>query len=147
MEKIIDLFNLKENFKFLDIGCAKGFLMYDILGINHKIDVFGLDISDYAKKNAMNEVKDKILIGNCKNLPFENNFFDCVVSINTVHNLELDECKDAIREIQRVSNGRAFIQVDAYRDDGELDLFKEWMLTAKTYLKPGQWKKLLTYSI
>ena len=36
--------------------------------------------------------------------------------------------KKAIKEIQRVSSGNAFIQVDAYRNENELEIFKDWML-------------------
>ena len=56
--------------------------------------------------------------------------------------LNLDDCKNAISEIQRVSNGKAFIQVDAYRDESELSIFKDWMLTAQTYLRPEEWMTL-----
>ena len=138
-KRIVDVFKLSNNSKFLDVGCAKGFLMYDLYNLNKNIQVKGIDISNYAKNNAPDEIKKNILINNCNFLPFEDNQFDCVVSINTVHNLELEKCKKAISEIQRVSNGNAFIQVDAYRNDEELELFKDWMLTAKTYLKPEEW--------
>jgi ubiquinone/menaquinone biosynthesis C-methylase UbiE len=138
-KKIIKLFNLKNDSNFLDIGCAKGFLLFDLYNINPNINLHGLDISEYAKANAHKEIKDKISIGNCVNLKYQDNYFNGLVSINTVHNLELDDCVKAIKEIQRVSNGNAFIQVDAYRNDAELRLFKDWMLTAKTYLKPEEW--------
>lgn len=141
-KKIINIFELKNNSKFLDVGCAKGFLMYDLLNLNNKIDIFGIDISNYAKNNSFEIIRPKIQIGNCVELDYPDNYFDCVVSINAVHNLELDECKKAIKEIQRVSNGKSFIQVDAYRNDEELSIFKDWMLTAKTYLKPDEWLKL-----
>ena len=141
-KKIIELFKLKNNSNFLDVGCAKGFLMYDLYNLNNKINIYGLDISEYAKENSVELIKNKILTYNCKHLPFDDNYFDCVVSINTVHNLEYSECKEAIKEIQRVSNGRAFLQVDAYRNNDELELFKDWMLTAKTYLKPNEWINL-----
>jgi len=138
-KKLVNLFSLKEHSKFLDIGCAKGFLLYDLHFANPLIDLYGLDISQYAKKNSQIEIQDKIKIGNCKYLNFPTDFFDGVVAINTIHNLEIDDCINAIKEIQRVSGGKAFIQVDAYRDDKELDLFKDWMLTAKTFLKPEEW--------
>ena len=141
-KKLVDIFNLKDGSNFLDVGCAKGYLIYDLYNLNNNINVYGLDISEYAKKNSIEKIRENISIGNCKKLNYENNFFDCVVSINTVHNLDIEECKIAIKEIQRVSNGKAFIQVDAYRNDEELDLFKDWMLTAKTYLKPNEWLKL-----
>ena len=66
---------------------------------------------------------------------FQENYFDAVVSINTIHNLDLDDCKVALKEIQRVSSGKSFIQVDAYRDEEELEIFKDWMLTAKNLFK------------
>jgi len=116
--------------------------MYDLYNINNLISIQGIDISNYAKKNSPIEIRDKIIISNCKSLPFDDNYFDCVVSINTVHNLNLEDCKNAISEIQRISKGNAFIQVDAYRDEAELELFKDWMLTAKTYLKPQEWENI-----
>lgn len=138
-KKIIEIFDLKDHSKFLDIGCAKGFLMFDILDINPKIDVYGIDISQYAKNHSHEVIRNKIIIKNCKKLNFDNNFFDCVVSINTIHNLEYEDCLNSIKEIQRVSDGRAFIQVDSYKTELELQKFKDWMLTAKTFMTPKEW--------
>ena len=137
--KLVSLFSLKKQSKFLDIGCAKGFLLYDLYAVDPLIDLYGLDISEYAKSNSPIEIRDKIIVGNCKHLEFPSGFFNGVVAINTVHNLEINDCINAINEIQRVSNGNAFIQVDAYRNDKELNVFKDWMLTAKTFLKPEEW--------
>ena len=141
-KKIIDIFDLKQGSKFLDVGCAKGFLLYDLYNQINKIELYGIDVSKYAKENAPLEIKNNIITSNCKQLDFKDNYFDAVVSINTIHNLDLDDCKNALREIQRVSGGNAFIQVDAYRDEEELEIFKDWMLTAKTYLKPDEWLDL-----
>ena len=47
------------------------------------------------------------------NLPFKDNEFDYVISINTIHNLPIDNCKTAIKEISRVAKKDAFITVDA----------------------------------
>ena len=113
-----------------------------MLKTNPGIHLQGLEISNYAISCAPEEVKNKIIQGNCKKLDFEKNSFDAVICINTIHNLEMEDCKKAIKEIQRVSSGNAFIQVDAYRNENELEIFKDWMLTAKTYLKPNQWIEL-----
>jgi len=141
-KKIVEIFNLKNGSRFLDIGCAKGFLLYDMYKMNPEIHIRGLEISSYAISCAPKEVKNKIIQGNCKKLDFEKNSFDAVICINTIHNLKIEECKKAIKEIQRVSSGNAFIQVDAYRNESELEIFKDWMLTAKTYLKPNEWIEL-----
>jgi ubiquinone/menaquinone biosynthesis C-methylase UbiE len=140
---IIKKYKLKKNAKVLDIGCAKGFLMHDLLKVSkNKIKVYGLDISSYAKSKAMPIVKKKIKIGNCKKLPFKDNFFDFVISINTIHNLNKEDCINALKEINRVSKGKSFIQVDSYTNKREYKKFLEWMLTAKTFLTPKKWKEI-----
>tara|TARA_A100001015_G_scaffold161354_2_gene179374 strand:- start:325 stop:984 length:660 start_codon:yes stop_codon:yes gene_type:complete len=138
-QKLQNIFNLKDNSKILDIGCAKGFLLYDLKNLNKTFKLHGIDVSNYAKENSIPTIKNNIKISSCETLDYPDNYFDCVVAINTVHNLDYNKCFKSIKEIQRVSGGKAFIQVDAYRNDKELDLFKDWMLTAKTYLKPKEW--------
>ena len=137
--KIIKLFKLKNNSKFLDVGCAKGFLMHDLKVILPRIKIYGIDVSKYAKENSIMNIRKNIKIMKCKNIKYKTNSFDGLVAINVVHNLNLDQCKKSIKEIQRVSNGKAFIQVDAYRDEFEFKILKKWILTAKTYLKPNEW--------
>ena len=137
--RIKEIFSLSDGDNFLDVGCAKGYLMYDIKKLFPKINVYGVDVSKYAKSCADKLISKNISISNCKKLNYDDSFFKCVISINTVHNLERNDCFDSIKEIQRVSGGKAFIQVDAYRNENDLELFKDWMLTAKTYLKPQEW--------
>jgi SAM-dependent methyltransferase len=140
---IIKKYKLKKNSKILDIGCAKGFLMYDLLKVSkNKIKVYGVDISSYAKSKAMPLIRRKIKICNCKKLPFKDNFFDFVISINTLHNLKKADCINSLKEISRVSKGKSFIQVDSYTNKKGYKKFIDWMLTAKTFLIPKKWKEL-----
>ncbi len=98
--------------------------MYDLLKVSkNKIKVYGVDISSYAKSKAMPLIRKKIKICNCKKLPFKDNFFDFVISINTVHNLEKADCINAIKEISRVSKGKAFIQLNSYLDKKKFKKF------------------------
>ena len=138
-KKLVDLFKLKSGSKILDVGCAKGFLLHDLYEINPSFDLHGIEISKYAIDNAKKTIKENIKNISCENLPYPDNYFDCVLAINTIHNLDLSNCIQSIKEIQRVSNGKAFIQVDAYNNDEELQAFKDWMLTAKTFMKPKEW--------
>ena len=71
---------------------------------------------------------------------FENDEFDLVISINTVHNLELDECAQALLEIERVSKRGSFITVDAYRNEEEKKRMFDWNLTAKTIMSENEWE-------
>lgn len=137
--KLVDLFNLKTKSKILDVGCAKGFLLHDLNKIDPSFELHGVEISKYAIKNSQPSVNEFINNYSCEKLLYPDDYFDCVVAINTVHNLKKDQCINSIKEIQRVSGGRAFIQVDAYRNNDELDTFKDWMLTAQTYMKPIEW--------
>ena len=85
-----NFWNIKENNSILDVGCGKGFMLYDFRNIIPEINVRGIDISEYAIENSLPEIKDCLSVANAKNLPFENNSFDYVISINTIHNLEID---------------------------------------------------------
>ena len=106
------------------------------------ISVKGVDISHYAIENCKEQVKNFLQVGDAKELEFNDNQFDYVISINTIHNLELDECKKAIREISRVSRKGSFITVDAFRDSEEQKRMYDWNLTAKTILSVSEWKQL-----
>ncbi|CAM3938846.1 class I SAM-dependent methyltransferase [Pseudoalteromonas byunsanensis] len=134
-------FGLTSDSSLLDVGCAKGFMLYDLQQHIPGIKLHGLDVSQYALDNAKEEVKDLLSLGNAKALPFEDNSFDVVMSINTIHNLDEQECAMALREIERVSRGKSFITVDAYRNDEEKERMLEWALTAKTIMHVDDWKQ------
>ena len=115
----INFWNIKRNDSLLDVGCAKGFMLYDFKQIIPSLEVKGIDISNYAIKNALPEIKSNLLIADAKEIPFEDNSFDHVIAINTIHNLDKDGCKLALKEIERVSKYNAFVTVDAYRNEDE----------------------------
>ena len=49
--------NIRKNSKVLDVGCGKGYLLYEIKKILPKINIYGFDISSYAIKNSKKEWK------------------------------------------------------------------------------------------
>jgi cyclopropane fatty-acyl-phospholipid synthase-like methyltransferase len=135
--EIVDHFKLLPGDRLLDIGCAKGFLVKDLLELG--IDAYGIDVSKYALMNCELEVVGRLHLGSADYLYFPNNSFDAVVSINTLHNLTRENCVRALREMQRLSPGKGFIQVDAYYTDDQKKVFEEWVLTAKYYGYPEEW--------
>lgn len=142
VERFRDHYGLTSKSSVLDVGCAKGFMLHDFMQVIPGIKVAGIDISKYAIDNAMEAVKPFVSIANAKNLPFEDKSFDLVISITTIHNLPLKKCKQAIREVQRVSKKHAFITLDAYRNNLERERMKMWNLTALTYMSVEDWKRL-----
>lgn len=141
VKRFIKFYNLKKKDKILDIGCAKGFLVKDF--IDKGIDAYGIDISRYALSEAPKQIKKKVFLGNAKRIPFNDNTFKLVISINTLHNLNKNDFKVALKEINRVSNKFCFIQIDAYRNEKEKKLFLNWVLTAKTHMFTKDWVKFL----
>ena len=141
-----DYYNLKDESKILDVGCAKGFMLYDFYKLNPNFDLNGIDISKYAIDNSVPEIKNKLQVANATKLPYEDNFFDLVIAINTIHNLDKDECKIALKEISRVSKKNAFITVDAFNNEDEKKRMYAWNLTAKTIMSIKDWKKFFSDS-
>ncbi len=143
-KKIVEHFNLKAGDRVLDIGCAKGFLIKDLLDVCPGLQVQGMEISSYAIENCHPDVQGKIIQGSADVLPFEDGSFQAVLCINVLHNLDRERCLKAVREIERVAGGRSYIQVDAYRNEAERELFMDWVLTAVTFGTPDFWRELFS---
>ena len=139
--KFIEYWNLTKDLSVLDVGCGKGFMLYDLKKAISDIEVQGVDISSYAIENSKEEIKKYLKVADAKELPFEDNSFDVVISINTIHNLDIDECAIALKEISRVSKKYAFVTVDAFRNEEEKKRMFQWNLTAKTILSVSGWIK------
>jgi SAM-dependent methyltransferase len=141
-EDIVKFYSLQSGSRVLDVGCAKGFLVSDLM--DYEVDAFGLDISRYALKNCHPPVIGRLHLGEADLLPFPDNSFDVVLSINTLHNLPRDLLIEALKEINRVSKGNAFIQVDSYRTPEQKKLFEDWVLTAQFHGYPDDWLEVFT---
>jgi len=136
-QDIVDHFGLKKGDKVLDIGCAKGFLVKDLLALG--IDAYGIDVSKYALMNCEPEVVGRLQIGSADDLPFPDGSFDAVLNINSLHNLDRDGCIRGAKEMERLAPGKGFIQVDSYHTQEQKEIFESWVLTAKFYDYPQGW--------
>jgi SAM-dependent methyltransferase len=139
---IVEHFGLTAGSRVLDVGAAKGFLVKDLAIACPGLEAFGLDISAYALAHCEPEVVGRLHLGSADALPFPDDSFDAVISINTLHNLERDRCIVALQELMRVARGGCYVQVDSYRTEAERELFLSWVLTARTHDFPDGWRKL-----
>jgi len=141
VRRIAEHYELAEDVMILDVGCAKGFMLHDFRQFMPNAKLAGLDISQYAVDHAMDSVKDCLTVGCASDLPYDDDSFDLVLSINTVHNLPPEACKRALQEIMRVSRKHAFVTVDAWRTEEEHRRLMKWILTAHTYMSVDDWKQ------
>jgi len=144
VERFRDYYGLTPESGVLDVGCAKGFMLHDLRQVIPGIRVAGVDISQYAIENAMEDVKPFARAADAKELPFPDKSFDLVISITTIHNLPIGECKQALREVMRVSRKHSFITLDSWRNEEERQRMEMWNLTALTYMSVNDWVKLFT---
>jgi len=133
--------DLKSGNSVLDIGCAKGFMLFDLKQKIPGIKVSGIDISEYAINNAKEEVKEFCQVSNATSIPFDDKSIDVSISITTLHNLVENDLKTALLEIERVSRLGSFITLDAYRNEDEKEKMEAWNLTAKTVMHVDKWKE------
>jgi len=137
---IVAHFGLKPGNRVLDIGCAKGFLVKDLLELG--IDAYGIDISEYALMKCEPEVIGRLHLGSADRLPFPSGSFQAVLAINTIHNLPRERCKTALQEMERLAPGKGFVKVDSYLSPEQKQVFESWVLTAEFHDYPPGWLKL-----
>ena len=142
VKRFRDFYHLDKNSAILDVGCGKGFMLHDFKQLIPELTIAGIDISQYAIENAIEDMRSYVQVGDASELPYPDKSFDLVISINTIHNLPLDRCKKALQEIKRVSRSHSFITVDAWRNDEEKERMLKWNLTAQTYMHVSDWKLL-----
>ena len=137
---MIDYYGIKSGDKILDIGCGKGFLLYEIFLLVPGIEIHGIDISSYAIENAKDEIKNFLQVGNANNLPFADNYFDLVFSITTLHNLHNYDLDKALREMERVAKTNKYLCVESYRSEEEKANLLYWQVTCEAFCTPEEWE-------
>ena len=123
--------------KWLDIGCGLGYLVKEL--IEEGIDVYGIEISEYALKDSL--VKERIKYGSITNIPFHNNSFDVISAFDVLEHIHPRDTLRAIHEVHRVlKSGGIFIMTTP-----NPCYFGDWIydLTHINVRPPKYWKMIL----
>ena len=132
-QKLAEHYQLKSGQKVLDVGCGMAHLLYELVQMVPGLNVSGIDISQYALEHAKEEIRDRLQYGQAQNIPFNDNEFDLVISLATLHNLKVYDLRKAIQEIKRVSKKNSYIMVESFRNDKEEVNLLYWQLTCASY--------------
>lgn len=139
-ERLAAHYGLKSGDRLLDVGCGKGYLLYEFTQAVPGLEVFGLDISTYALANAKAEVRPVLVEGSADALPFPDGQFDFVLSLGTLHNLPVERAFRAFQELQRVGrSARKYVMVESWRNEREKMNLLYWQLTCASFHSPESW--------
>lgn len=139
-QAMIDHYGIKPGDRILDIGCGKGFQLYELTQLLPGIEVHGIDVSGYAIENAKEEIKDRLQVGNATSLPYPDKHFDFVFSLNALHNLHCYDLDKALREMERVGKKNKYLCVESYRSEEEKANLLYWQVTCEAFCTPEEWE-------
>jgi SAM-dependent methyltransferase len=136
---MIKTYNLHPGSKVLDVGCGKGFLLYEMQLLMPELELVGFDISRHAIENRHPDFKGRLFQHRAdESYPFDDAEFDLVISLGALHNLRIYELKRALQEMERVGRQK-YMMVEAYRNEEELFNLECWALTAECFFRPDEW--------
>ena len=73
-------------------------------------------------------------------MPFKDNFFDLVISINTLHCLEAQDLYKALKEMERVGKKDKYLCVESYRNEVEKANLLYWQVSCEAFNTPKEWE-------
>jgi protein-L-isoaspartate(D-aspartate) O-methyltransferase len=126
--------------RVLDVGCGKGYLLYELTRVVPGLTVRGIDVSRYAIDHAKDEIRPFVSVADAAALPFDEGSFDLVVSLGTLHNLAIAALWRALEEIERVGRDAKYVMVESYRDEREKVNLLYWQLTCKSFFGVADWE-------
>lgn len=133
-------YQLRPGSALLDVGCGKGFLLYELMQVIPQSRGVGLDISNYALSDSRSEVRSGMVQGTAARLPFKDQSFDFSLSILALHNLYNYDLFAALREMERVTRGPKYMVVESYRNEREKVNLLYWQLTCRSFYSTKEWE-------
>jgi ubiquinone/menaquinone biosynthesis C-methylase UbiE len=108
-EKLLQFANVKENQKYLEVGCGNGSVCHYVAK-KYLWDVTGVDVDPEQIQIAQESSSDiqniRFLTADATSLPFQDKDFDIVLSFGTTHHIS--NWLDAFSEIRRVLKPKGY---------------------------------------
>ena len=138
-EALIEHFGLTGTSSVLDVGCGKGFLLYEMKQLLPDIKISGFDISKHGLSQSREEIRPKLFHHKAQDsYPYQEDAFDLVISLGCLHNLRLFELENALKEIDRVGR-QGYVMVESYRSEQEQFNLQCWALTCESFFDVDEW--------
>lgn len=138
MPKIVKIFKDHNVKKILDLGCgAGGNLVYLA---KRGFEVYGIDIAKEGIKVAKDWLKENnfhtnLKVGNIyKKLPYNDNFFDAVISVRVLHHARIEDIRRAIKNVERVLKPNGLIFITVRKKIAKKDRLKFKLIASRTYV-------------
>ncbi len=117
--KVCQLVNLQDGMRLLDVGCGTGSLLKELSGFGEELNLYGIDVSPEMIRAARVKLKDEkhveLCEGSAADLPFESNYFDYIVCMNSLHHHP--DPNQSLTEMTRVLKpGGVMILMDSFVD-------------------------------
>jgi SAM-dependent methyltransferase len=139
--RMAEHFGLQAGMRVLDVGCGKGYLLYEMTQVVPGIEIAGIDVSAYGIEHAKEEVRPFLQVGTASTLPYPDKSFDLVVSLGTFHNLPIADLWRAIAEVQRTARDeQSYIMVESFRNEREKANLLYWQLTCRSFYSVEDWE-------
>ena len=138
-QALVDRYELKPDASILDVGCGKGYLLYELKQLLPDAEIVGFDMSLHGLADSKEEIRDNLFRYRAQDeYPWGDNHFDLVISLGTLHNLRLFELQTALREIERVGKN-GYIMLESYRNELEQFNLQCWALTCESFFDTAEW--------
>ena len=98
----------------MDISCGRGYLSNKLAEICPETEVYGCDINIPDSLKRTDKKNLHFVEGNALNLPFDDNYFDIVISCHTLEHIV--DAQKAYNELRRVCRKKLVIIVPCQRE-------------------------------
>jgi SAM-dependent methyltransferase len=138
-QALIAAYGLGSGARILDVGCGKAHLLHELHELLPGSECVGIDVSDHGLADAPAGIRPHLRRLRAEDpLPWDDGYFDLVLSLGCIHNLRLPDAARALASIQRVGR-RGYVLMESYRDEAELFNLQCWALTCESFLAPEAW--------